>query len=60
MQAISRGGGHEYVPFAGQSAGLIRDVRPAAEIVRDTVAQAEAILASTMDTSVAVGTTRAR
>jgi nitronate monooxygenase/enoyl-[acyl-carrier protein] reductase II len=60
MQAISRGGGHEYVPFAGQSAGLIRDVRPAAEIVRDTVAQAEAILASTMDTSVVVGTTRAR
>jgi len=48
------------VPFAGQSAGLIRDVRPAAEIVRDTVAQAEAILASTMDTSVVVGTTRAR
>jgi nitronate monooxygenase/enoyl-[acyl-carrier protein] reductase II len=60
MQAISRGGGHEYVPFAGQSAGLIHDVRPAAEIVRETVAQAEAILASTMDTSVVVGTTRVR
>jgi nitronate monooxygenase/enoyl-[acyl-carrier protein] reductase II len=69
MRAVAAGGGHEYVPFAGQSAGLIHDVRPAAAIVHDTVAVAAAILArlgqpasraSTMDTSVAVGTTRAK
>ncbi len=45
LHAISVGGGHEYAPFAGQSAGLIHDVLPAAEIVRQTVEQADAILA---------------
>jgi enoyl-[acyl-carrier protein] reductase II len=28
---------HEYLPFAGQSAALVHDVRPAAEIVRELV-----------------------
>lgn len=30
--------------YAGQSAGLVRDVRPAAEIIRGIVAEAEAVL----------------
>jgi len=36
---------HEYIPFAGQSAALVHDVRPAGEIVRELVAGAEAALA---------------
>ena len=36
-------------PFAGQSAALVHDVRPAAEIVRDLVAGAEAALASALE-----------
>ena len=38
------GGGHEYVPFSGQSVGLIDEVLPAAEIVRRVMAEAEAAL----------------
>jgi hypothetical protein len=30
-----------FVPFTGQSAGLIREVRPAAEIVLELVREAE-------------------
>jgi nitronate monooxygenase/enoyl-[acyl-carrier protein] reductase II len=37
---------HEYLPFAGQSAALVHDVKPAAEIVRELVEGAEAALAS--------------
>ncbi len=33
-----------YVPFTGQSTGLIRDILPAAEIVKRTVSEARAIL----------------
>ena len=33
LEAILAGRGHEYVPFAGQSVGLIHDVRPAREII---------------------------
>jgi len=43
--SLLAGGGHEYLPFTGQSAGLISDVRPAAEIVERVVAEAEATLA---------------
>jgi enoyl-[acyl-carrier protein] reductase II len=43
--AVLAGRGHEYLPFAGQTVGLIDEVLPAAEIVRRTVAEAEAILA---------------
>jgi len=43
--SLLAGGGHEYLPFTGQSAGLISDVRPAAEIVERIVAEAEATLA---------------
>jgi nitronate monooxygenase/enoyl-[acyl-carrier protein] reductase II len=42
--AVLAGGGDEYLPFTGQSAGLIDEVLPAAEIVRRVVAEAEAAL----------------
>jgi nitronate monooxygenase/enoyl-[acyl-carrier protein] reductase II len=45
-EALLAGGGHEYLPFTGQSAGLITDIVPAAEIVERVVAGAEAVLAS--------------
>jgi hypothetical protein len=45
-EALLAGGGHEYLPFTGQSAGLIADIVPAAEIVVRVVADAEAVLAS--------------
>jgi NAD(P)H-dependent flavin oxidoreductase YrpB (nitropropane dioxygenase family) len=32
--------------FAGQVAGLIQDIRPAARVVRDISAEAEAVLRS--------------
>jgi len=44
-EALLAGRGHEYLPFAGQSVGLIDDVLPAAEIVRRVVAEAERALA---------------
>ncbi len=44
MESVLAGRGDEYLPFAGQSVGLIHEVRPAAEIVRATVAQANGIL----------------
>jgi enoyl-[acyl-carrier protein] reductase II len=42
--AVMAGRGDEYLPFAGQSVGLIDEVLPAAEIVRRVVAEAEAVL----------------
>jgi nitronate monooxygenase/enoyl-[acyl-carrier protein] reductase II len=42
---VLEGGGHDVAPMAGQSAGLITDVRPAAAIIHDAFAQAEEILA---------------
>jgi nitronate monooxygenase/enoyl-[acyl-carrier protein] reductase II len=47
MQAFQNGRGHEIVPFSGQSAGLITDVRPAAQIVAKLVGEAEAALRAT-------------
>jgi nitronate monooxygenase/enoyl-[acyl-carrier protein] reductase II len=44
MGAVREGRAHELVPFSGQTAGLIRDVRPAREIVRELVAGAETAL----------------
>jgi enoyl-[acyl-carrier protein] reductase II len=46
-EALLAGRGDEYLPFTGQSAGLIDDVLPAAEIVARVVAEAEAALAGT-------------
>jgi enoyl-[acyl-carrier protein] reductase II len=42
--AVLAGRGDEYLPFTGQSVGLIHEVLPAAEIVRRTVAEAETAL----------------
>jgi enoyl-[acyl-carrier protein] reductase II len=44
MGAVRGGRAHEVLPFTGQSAGLIHDVRPAAEIVHSLVAEAERAL----------------
>jgi enoyl-[acyl-carrier protein] reductase II len=44
MGAVRGGRTHEILAFTGQSAGLVGDVRPAAEIVRDLVAGAERAL----------------
>ena len=45
--ALPQGRLHEYVPFAGESAGLIDEILPAGEIVARLVAEAEAALART-------------
>jgi enoyl-[acyl-carrier protein] reductase II len=47
MAAIPQGAIAELVPFAGQTAGGIRDILPAAEIVQQIVAEAEAVLRRT-------------
>jgi enoyl-[acyl-carrier protein] reductase II len=44
MAALQAGRAHELTPFTGQSAGLITDVRPAADIVRAMAAEAEKAL----------------
>jgi enoyl-[acyl-carrier protein] reductase II len=44
MEAIREGRAHELVPFTGQTAGLVRDVQPAAAIVRELAAGAEQAL----------------
>ena len=44
MAALREGRAHELVPFTGQTAGLIRELLPAAEIVRRIVAEAEGAL----------------
>lgn len=35
---------HEYIPFTGESTGLIREILPAADIIRKVVAEAREIL----------------
>ncbi len=45
LAAMPAGRFHEYVPFAGESAGLIHEILPAGEIVARLVAEAEAALA---------------
>ena len=45
VEAVRAGGGEDHVPFAGQSVGLVRDVMPAAEILRHVVAGAERVIA---------------
>ncbi|MDQ3931530.1 MAG: nitronate monooxygenase, partial [Actinomycetota bacterium] len=44
LAAMRDGRGHEFVPLTGQSAGLVREVLPAAEILRRMVEEAEAAL----------------
>ena len=41
---VRAGGGHDRLPFTGQSAGLVRDVAPATEIVERLMAETEAAL----------------
>jgi enoyl-[acyl-carrier protein] reductase II len=52
LNEILSGGGEDYVPFAGQSVGLIHNIRPAREIMIDTVEDAERIIGSVMPQSV--------
>jgi nitronate monooxygenase/enoyl-[acyl-carrier protein] reductase II len=40
LQAVRAGGGHDLLPFAGQSAQLVHDVVPAGELVARLVAEA--------------------
>ncbi len=47
--AIDAGRLHEYVPFTGQSAGLVHDVLPAAEIIARMVSEAETLLGRAHD-----------
>jgi nitronate monooxygenase/enoyl-[acyl-carrier protein] reductase II len=44
MDAVRSGRAHELVPFTGQTAGLIHEVLPVAEIMRRLVADAEVAL----------------
>ena len=46
INAVRNGLGYEQLPMAGQSVGLVRDVAPAADIVRRVVAEADAALAA--------------
>jgi len=45
VAATRAGGGHEFLPFAGQSAGLVHEILPGAEIIRRMVEEAERALA---------------
>jgi enoyl-[acyl-carrier protein] reductase II len=44
MASVTEGRPHELTPFAGQSAGLVQDILPAAEIVRAMASGAEQAL----------------
>jgi enoyl-[acyl-carrier protein] reductase II len=52
LNEILSGGGEDYVPFAGQSVGLIHDIRPARDIMIDTIEDAERIIRSVIPESV--------
>jgi enoyl-[acyl-carrier protein] reductase II len=47
ITGIKEGKSHELVPFTGQSAGLIHEILPAAEIIRNIVKEAEETITST-------------
>jgi nitronate monooxygenase/enoyl-[acyl-carrier protein] reductase II len=46
MTALREGRAHELVPFTGQTAGLIHDIRPAAEIIESIIGEARQALAA--------------
>jgi enoyl-[acyl-carrier protein] reductase II len=46
MTGIKEGKNHEFVPFAGQSTGLIHEILPAAQIIRNIVNEAEETIIS--------------
>jgi hypothetical protein len=52
VQAIRAGRGHEFLPFTGQSAGLIHDIVPAPQLLErlitetiDALGRANAVIA---------------
>jgi nitronate monooxygenase/enoyl-[acyl-carrier protein] reductase II len=47
VEAIRSGGGHDLLPFTGQSAQLVHDILPAPELVARLVAETEAAGANT-------------
>jgi nitronate monooxygenase/enoyl-[acyl-carrier protein] reductase II len=47
ITGIKEGRNHELVPFTGQSVGLIHEILPAAEIIRNIVKEAEETIRST-------------
>jgi enoyl-[acyl-carrier protein] reductase II len=51
IAAIRAGRGDQFLPFTGQSAALIHEILPAAEILRRTVADAELALQRALDTT---------
>jgi nitronate monooxygenase/enoyl-[acyl-carrier protein] reductase II len=44
LAAVRAGGGHDLLPFAGQSVALIHDIAPAGELVARLVEEATAAL----------------
>jgi nitronate monooxygenase/enoyl-[acyl-carrier protein] reductase II len=44
LAAVRAGGGHDLLPFAGQSVALVHDIAPAAELVARLVTEAAAAL----------------
>ncbi|MGH3777369.1 MAG: NAD(P)H-dependent flavin oxidoreductase [Pseudonocardiaceae bacterium] len=46
LAAVARGRVDEYLPFTGQTAGLINDIRPAAEIITTVLAETHTALTS--------------
>ncbi|MFG2986459.1 NAD(P)H-dependent flavin oxidoreductase [Streptomyces sp. NPDC048258] len=52
MAAMKNGTAHQLLPLTGQSAGLITDIAPAAELVHRLVSEAAAILRTTSRTLV--------
>jgi enoyl-[acyl-carrier protein] reductase II len=44
LRAVRAGGGHELLPFTGQSAQLVHDVLPAREVVARLITDAEQAL----------------
>ena len=44
LRAVREGGGHDLLPFTGQSAELVHDVVPARPLVASIVAEAERAL----------------
>jgi enoyl-[acyl-carrier protein] reductase II len=46
MTGIKEGKSHELVPFTGQSAGLIHEILPAAEIIRNIVKEGKETMRS--------------
>jgi nitronate monooxygenase/enoyl-[acyl-carrier protein] reductase II len=51
IAAIRAGRGDQFLPFAGQSAALVHEILPAAEILRRTVSDAELALHRALGTT---------